>query len=433
MDKSRSLIIGAVAIGISLFLLILVGVLPGLNSNKQANNPISISIWGIGDDKDFFSESAEILRTEYPNFWIQYRSFDDKEIYTHALNEAFSLGNAPDIIMISNSEVPKMKNKIAQIPQHYITQLQLRQAFPETVWRYDFADKNGVYALPFTIDTLALYYNRDIFANAGIVYPPETWESLEEMVPRLTKKNATGTIEQSAIALGGTEKTVAHASDILASLMLRSGTKMVDDDFSRATFEGPEGENALIFYTKFSDPKSKVYTWNESMPYSIDAFASEQTAMIIGYKRDAQIIREKNYNLNFDVAQIPQTKSATKTMTYPSYYGYAITKQSKQKQIAATYLVRATLDKITAQKYVEKIGGTPALLSLINNDLGSVEKSVFARQALVARGYPQIDPVEIRNILSEMIQLVISGTKNPYDALKEAETEVNKLFFRTRI
>jgi len=433
MNKSRSLIIGAVAIGISLFILILIGILPGLNSNEPKNNPISISVWGTENDKNFFSQSADILKTEYPNFSIQYRNFPDEETYIYALNEAFSIGNAPDIIMVSNADVPKMKTKIAQIPEQYITQLQLQQAFPETVWRYDFADKNGVYALPFTIDTLVLYYNRDILGNAGIVYPPETWESLEEMVPKLTKKNATGTIEQSAIALGGTEQTVAHASDILASLMLRTGTKMVDDTFSRALFNGREGEGALTFYTKFSDPKSKIYTWNQSMPYSIDAFASEQVAMMIGYERDAQIIKEKNQNLNFGIAPIPQPKSATKAMTYPFYSGYAITKQSKQKPIAAAYLVRATLDKTTAQKYIEKLGGTPALLSLINENISSAEKSVFARQALVARGYPQIDSKEIKTIFSEMIELVISGTKNPSDALGEAQTEVNKLFARIKV
>jgi len=430
MDKSRTLIIGAVAIGISLFILILLGVLPGLNSNNQTKAPSTLSIWGIGDDKDFFSQSKGLLETEYPNLSIQYRKFPDEETYSYALNEAFSLGKAPDIIMISNADVPKMKNKITQIPESYVTPLQLQQAFPETVWKYDFADKNGVYALPFTIDTLVLFYNRDILGNAGFVYPPETWESLEEMVPKLTKKNATGTIEQSAIALGGTRQTVAHASDILAALMLRAGTKMVSDDFSRATFNGPEGEEALKFYTKFSDTKSKMYTWSESMPYSIDAFASEQVAMIIGYQRDIQIIKDKNQNLNFGIAPIPQPKSATKTLTYPSYYGYAITNQSRKKPIAAAYLIRATLDKTVAKNYAERVGGVPILLSLINENIGSAEKSVFARQALVARGYPQIDPAEIQIIFSEMIQLVISGTKDVSDALSEAQTNVNKLFSR---
>jgi len=430
MNTSRSLIIGAAAIGMALFVLILIGLLPGLKKNEPKNNPVSISIWGIGEDNNFFADSATILKTEYPNFSIQYRGFPDEESYNYALTEAFSLGKAPDIIMLQNTDVPKMKSKIAQIPQQYITQLQLQQAFPETVWRYDFVDKNGVYALPFTIDTLTLFYNRDILGNVGIVYPPETWESLEAMIPKLTKKNATGTIEQSAIALGGTEQTIAHASDILASLMIRTGTKMVSDDFSRASFNSSEGEDAFLFYTKFSDPESKMYTWNETMPYSLDAFVSEQVAMIVGYERDIKIIRQKNQNLNFGIAPIPQPKLATKTLTYPSYYGYAITNQSKQKTIAASYLVRATLDEATAQKYVEKVGGIPILLSLINKDISSAEKSVFARQALVARGYPQIDSTEIKAIFSEMIQLVISKTKTVQDALSEGQTNVNKLFLR---
>jgi len=430
MNRSRLLIIGAVGIGVALFILILVGLLPGLQTNDPKNNPVVLTIWGVGNDNEFFIGSAEPMKTEYPNLSIQYKGFPDKESYLYALSEAFSLNKAPDIIAVENSDIPKMKNKIAQIPEQYISQLQLQQSFPETVWRYDFADKNGAYALPYTIDTLVLFYNRDILGNAGFVYPPETWESLEEMIPKLTKKSEKGEITQSAIALGGTEKTVLHASDILASLMIRAGAKMVDEEFTQASFAGNEGKSALEFYTKFSDPKSNIYTWNETMPYSIDAFTSEQVAMMIGYERDIKTIQEKNSNLNFGIAPIPQPKSAKKTLSYPSYFGYAITNQSKQKPVAASYLVRTTLDKTIAARYVEKIGGTPVLLSLLNEALGSSEKSVFARQALVARGWPQIDAEEIKTIFSDGIGLVISGTMNSGDAIKDIETKVNKLFSR---
>ena len=433
MNHSRLLIIGAVSIGIALFVLILVGVLPGLQTSDTKNNPIKLTIWGIGKDNEFFVGSTGPMKTEYPNLTVEYRGFDDKESYAYALTEGFSLGKAPDIIMIENSDVPKMKNKIAQIPEQYISQLQLQQSFPETVWRYDFADKNGAYALPYTIDTLTLFYNRDLLGNAGYAYPPETWEALEEMVPKLTKINEKKEITQSAIALGGTEKTVLHASDILASLMIRAGAKMVNDEFTQASFAGSEGKSALEFYTKFADPKSNVYTWNDSMPYSVDAFASEQAAMIIGYERDIKTIREKNPELNFGVAPIPQPKSAKKTLSYPSYYGFAITKQSQQKVIAATYLVRTILDKTIAAQYIERNGGTPALLSLLNEALGSSDKSVFARQALVARGWPQIDSEEIKTIFSDGIGLVLSGTMVPNDAISDMETKVNKLFSRVSL
>lgn len=424
------LIIGAVGIGVALFILILVGILPGLQTNDPKNNPITISIWGIGNDNEFFIGTADSMKTEYPNFSVQYKGFPDKESYMYALTEAFSLGKAPDIISVENADIPKLKNKIAQIPSQYISPLQLQQSFPETVWRYDFADKNGTYALPYTIDTLVLFYNRDILGNAGFIYPPETWESLDEMIPKLVKKDKDGNIEQAAISLGGTERTILHASDILSSLMIRAGAKMVNEEFTQASFAGNEGKSAMEFYTKFSDPKSETYTWNETMPFSIDAFASEQSAMIIGYERDIKTIKTKNQNLNFGIAPIPQPKSAKKTLSYPSYFGYAITNQSKQKSIAASYLVRTTLDKTIATRFVEKIGGTPVLLSLLNEALGSSEKSVFARQALVARGWPQIDSDEIRTIFSDSISLVISKTLDPQNAIKDAETKINKLFSR---
>jgi hypothetical protein len=67
MNHSRLLIIGAVSIGIALFVLILVGILPGLQTSNPKNNPITITVWGIGNDNEFFVGSGESIKTEYPN------------------------------------------------------------------------------------------------------------------------------------------------------------------------------------------------------------------------------------------------------------------------------------------------------------------------------------------------------------------------------
>jgi len=40
----------------------------------------------------------------------------------------------------------------------------------------DFLYQGQPYASPLSINTLALFYNRDLLNEAGIVLPPVTWE-----------------------------------------------------------------------------------------------------------------------------------------------------------------------------------------------------------------------------------------------------------------
>ena len=56
--------------------------------------------------------------------------------------------------------------------------------------------KDKIYALPFDTDTRALWYNKDIFKEAGLdpEKPPQTLDELKEMAAKLTKKGSGGQI-----------------------------------------------------------------------------------------------------------------------------------------------------------------------------------------------------------------------------------------------
>ena len=80
-----------------------------------------------------------------------------------------------------------------------------------------------IYALPYSVDTLAMYYNKDLFNNAGIVNPPEYWNAeFQEDVKKLTKQNNKGEIVQSGVAIGGAYN-IERSTDILSILMMSCG------------------------------------------------------------------------------------------------------------------------------------------------------------------------------------------------------------------
>jgi hypothetical protein len=66
----------------------------------------------------------------------------------------------------------------------------------------------------------------------------------------------------------------------------------------------------------------------------LDSFAFGQSVFYIGYLRDAELIKEKNPNLIFDIAEFPQSSKQNNKTTFASYNVLVVSKQSTNPQIA---------------------------------------------------------------------------------------------------
>src|SRR5690606_38064527 len=73
----------------------------------------------------------------------------------------------------------------------------------------------GLYAVPFDLGMVGFWYNKELFAQAGIDAPPTTWDEFLEDVQTLKDAGIT------PIAVGGQDKWPAHF--YLAYAILRIG------------------------------------------------------------------------------------------------------------------------------------------------------------------------------------------------------------------
>ncbi|MEI6479572.1 MAG: extracellular solute-binding protein [bacterium] len=427
MSNAKLIIIGVVGVLVLIFVLMLIGIIPGLKSNQPNAAPASLVMWGVGNRAGQFDNAFQAFKQTYPNVQILYKGFDTQDEYESALIEAFASGNSPDIFMVANESFPRFANKIIPFSTAAITLTQLEQLFPQTV-EQTFVRNGQAYALPLSIDTLALIYNKDMFNAASIPFPPKTWEEFKTISPRLLKNDKlTGALIAAPSPMGGSEKNVAYASDLLGTIMIQNGAKMVNSDFSNALFLSQEGRDAITFYTQFVDSPNSTSTWNDAMPYSIDAFSQEKTAMTFGYLSDVNTIRSKNSFLNFGVALLPQYEG-TLAATHPFYYGLAVSIQTKNNDAAKRLILSLTTDQNIAEMYLKETKTPPALLSLINQDFNDLQLNVFARQALIARSWPKPDNRAVKDIFSQMIDNITSKKLSVYSGVRQAEGEVNTLF-----
>src|SRR3989344_8435059 len=80
----------------------------------------------------------------------------------------------------------------------------------------------GIMGIPFTIDPLIMYWNRDMFDAAGIAAYPRFWDEFTELNRKLTVKDQNGNVRRSALAMGDFTN-VANARELLGSLLFQVG------------------------------------------------------------------------------------------------------------------------------------------------------------------------------------------------------------------
>jgi hypothetical protein len=263
--------------------------------------------------------------------------------------------------------------------------------------------------------------------QAGVALPPKNWDEFQKIIPQITKFDATTKkISLAGAAIGASNKNIDRAADLLYALMLQTGTKMTTEDFSEAAFASKEGESALNFYAGFANPKNSYYTWNSEMPNSLEAISGGQTVMIFNYGSALQTIRSRNPLIDLNAVSLPGPKNATQNISYPNYWGLAVSKQSKNQSLAWDIIIAIAGDKNNARIFMERSRKSPALLELIAETSADPNLAVFAKQALTARSWPKTNSRAVDQIFSEMIEAINGGAKTN-EALKQAEKRVTEL------
>lgn len=395
----------------------------------------SLEFWGTLDDEITMKKVTSVFTDANKSIKVNYHfvPYDD---YENNLLEQMAAQKPVDIFMVQNSWMPRYLDKIATSVAEALPLVAAKESFPDTVID-DFSNGDGLVGAPLFLDTLALYYNKDKFNEAGITRAPKTWSEFVDDVEILTKKDDKRRIIYSGAALG-TANNVNRASDVVAALMMQGGAKMVADDQRSVAFDKSvkidnrnymPAEEALKFYTSFADPLNyRQYSWGPGREfyYSIDAFAYERAAMMINYYGNKSIVQNKATNLNFEIAPLPQPDKIIKEINYPNYMAVVGYKNMRKGNKAAVNRFFSWLASEDGQRaYFEATKKPPAHLSLIEEAKTNVNLEVFARQALTAKSWFQGDNRVVDASFNEMIESVVDGKATLKEAVSKAADRIS--------
>lgn len=393
-----------------------------------------VVIWGTFESTKMNAviRAAKGILPENTSSSITYRQIDERN-FNSELVEALAIGEGPDMFLLHHGDIIDQKNKIFTIPFDSYSERRFKETYVEGA--EIFKKHDGIIALPFMIDPLVMYWNRDILNREGVAVAPKYWDEFFALSPRLTKRDSTANILLSTIAFGE-YKNITNAKEILSALFLQSNSTISEfvkggDDLkitlsSSGVFEEDalSPVSALRFYTEFSNPIKSVYSWNRSLNESRRAFLSGDLVFYFGFASELEDISKSNPNLNFDIAEFPQIRDSNKPITYGNMYGLAMSKSAKNLSGGFKAAVLLSSDAVL-QVLSEETKLPPIKRTLLSNTPKDDIQPVLYRSALIARGWLEPSREEADLIFQDMIESITSGRLRISSALSEASDQLN--------
>ncbi|OIP22677.1 hypothetical protein COX95_01645 [bacterium CG_4_10_14_0_2_um_filter_33_32] len=398
---------------------------------KKIIEKINLTFWSYQDEEADLKPIIDTYTKKHPNISITLKKIENTPgEYEKMMTDAIASGEGPDILQIRNDWVPKHYKKITAVPSSTYSKGDFEKIF-QKIANTDLIYNDKIYAIPFYVDTLAIFYNQKAMGDK-VFEPSDTWENFKSSIKKI--RNLKGDyINKAAIAIG-TADNVEYSQDILYMLMLQNNTQMVSDDKGKAYFNISTkdkngnivypGTSALEFYASFSDPTKETYTWRKGMPNSIEAFTSGKTAMMFGYAADIRRIKKlTNEKLKFEVATAPQILG--NKVYYAKYWAYSVNKNSKNQKTAWDFLKFATT-KEQYRKYIEKTS-LPSSMIEFSESQGGKYAVIFNKQTKDAKTWFKGDWEKTDNAFSELINNITVNKQGPQDAINTASKKVTDI------
>jgi multiple sugar transport system substrate-binding protein len=345
VDKNRRLII----IGIATILIIvaIVGILVSRNSgsNTKTAENIELTYIGLWESSNTIQSLIDDYESEHPNVTITYIQDRITQYEDNIYGRLSDPEITPDIVRIHNTWTYKFEDLLSPLPPEIMTQTEYSETFYPTALD-DFMGRDGeIYSIPLMIDGIALFYNKDLFSQAGISTPPEDWDSFKENAIELTDATSGGIITQAGAAIG-CSSNINHSAELLSALMLQSNVSMTSSDETEAIFNTTKAASVISYYTDFVAVSN---IWNCELRNDLEMFAAGNLAIMFAPSWRVFDIINMNPSINFGTSPLPQLVGNSEDINYATYWGEAVSAQS-QHQLEAWQFVKFMSEKDQQQK-----------------------------------------------------------------------------------
>lgn len=278
------------------------------------------------------------------------------------------------------------------------------------------------YALPTAVRSLALFYNKDLFAKAGIQGPPKTNDEFLSDALKLTERDKAGNILVAGSAMQPSGQGLHWIREVL---FRQWGAVPYSDDNRKVTYDNPKAAEAMQWYLDLIQ-KHKV-GMPGFMTDDVTAFRTGKAAMNIdGSFRLAGLNNQAG--LNYGVAELPE-HSGVKS-NFASFWANGITKSATGPKLdaAVKFLTFMTSDEAMTM-WLTKVGELPARKSvaLTEANLADPKYGPFIRGLAYAHATYFVDETGQREVMVDGVDDAIASNKTGAVVVKEMAAREQKI------
>jgi multiple sugar transport system substrate-binding protein len=227
-----------------------------------------------------YKKAGEAYTALHPNvsftvFSTDLRGFEQK------LTTSLPSNTAGDVVIRTANFLARFidQNLLAPIPQDILDTIKTPTYTDDTI--KDSTYNGKIVGVPVFVSGTALFYNKDMFAEAGITAPPTTMDELWAAQKKLAKQDASGAVTRSGFSfrLSGQGSGVAEKFGILLLQYNHALLKETSPGHYAADYNGPDGVKLFQIYV-------------DSLRDKLDSLDIEHDAKAFETKATAMLARE---------------------------------------------------------------------------------------------------------------------------------------------
>ncbi|MFC1799595.1 extracellular solute-binding protein [Candidatus Eisenbacteria bacterium] len=335
---------------------------------------------------------------------------------------AYASGQLPDLLEVGSTWMPKLQ---AEGAVSDITGLTADLEPELMMWDLStFAGRR--YGMPWLIGSRVLFYNRDLFAAAGLSSddPPATWSELKDAARRIHNPDE----GRYGFGMNAGERYVLYKK--FMPFAWGCGGRILSDDLSRSELDSPRVLEALEFYLSL-----KPYSVLERQDMIDDLFKQGRVGMMISGGWNLERIPEDAPGLDFGVALMPRPGRSEKPYRddfHASFAGAEILVLPRGSRTGpAMRLARFLIEADQALRISSTVKGVqPASREALVHPYYDDHPM---ERLLMEQGKTSLSPplsphwVEIEEIINTRLEECIYGNLTPAEALRLMHEEVSAI------
>lgn len=310
---------------------------------------IRFASWETGDTLDSQQECVDQFNESQDKIEVVLEGWGSD--FDTKMTASMGAGDAPDVMYMW--DYPTYSESLEPLDEYIDAEGEdYKNNFFEALWPYN-SMNDQIYGVPVSVVTSCLYYNKDLFDQAGVEYPTDdwTWEDVAE---------ASKQIQSKIDGVNGFTLPIGTLPYTLEMYLWSNGTAFVD-------------ENGKLDGNINSDKAVEVFQTFQDMEKDGVLYASEeagQTEMLGGktamYVDGTWPIKQfGEEGLNYGIAQIPKFEGTEHSISVINTSGIAISKDSKHKEEAWEFLKYWTGEEMNKHRIETEL---PALKSVVESE-----------------------------------------------------------------